>query len=61
MSDIQKIEYADAIDALSTHRDKRPVMDLQRAGGGTVYIAAVVDWRVEMEAIVDGILDRAGY
>ena len=51
--------YNAALVALRAHRDKRPVLlDLSDP---LTHIAAVVDWRVEMETIVDGILERAGY
>ena len=51
--------HNDAIVTLREHRDKRPV--LLELSDPLTYIANVVDWRIEMEAIVDGILEKAGY
>ncbi len=51
--------YTGALVALKTHRDKRPV--LLPLSDELTHIAKVIDWRIEMEAIVDGILERAGY
>ncbi len=44
---------------LLVHRGKRPVQHAHNEG--TIYISEVVDWRIEQEAVVDDILERAGY
>ena len=51
--------YTGALVALKAHRDKRPV--LLELSDPLTHIAEVIDWRIEMEAVVDGILERAGY
>ena len=51
--------YTGVLDQLNTVRANRPTYG--GPGAGTIYIAALVDWRIEMETIVDGILERAGY
>ncbi len=53
--------YTGVLDQLKAHRDQRPTYGNEGNAAGTIYIAALVDWRIEMETIVDGILERAGY
>ena len=51
--------YTAALKLLDVHRRARPV--LLELGDPLTHIAKVIDWRIEMETIVDGILERAGY